>query len=619
MTARPLLWFTEDDVRRWRELLAEGQPTVTGIHRAAAQAAQEMGDDEAAIPAINGGALVCLLDDDGAAGKAAAARWLAWVASEAKSDLKLARRALVGAQVASCSWSVLTGAERAALVAALVDLCHRLQHIGKGNPHQVGNNWWAVTHGGLLLAAQAADGQALPDGTTADLQATIDLARGRLLAFCRHFGDAGIYHEGLGYQGYVLEFLLPTIIACRQRREVDFLQRFPCLRNMPASLVATLALRRAREDSGPGDYGCMVSWNDAGQGWAGDGVFGGLLAIAPAAQMGALRTIYDRLCGSRSPEPDFGGASFGGWLATLCGYPFDHPPEDPDTVLPRWASDSRQGLVVIRDRYADGDDAVLGCYARATHIGGHSQDDAGSLRFMALGQDWILGGGQARGRPQWQSLVTRADIDKRGKPTPCGQLIWETVDDQGAVIGMDLRQASQCYHERYIAFRPDLDGGCGLALLDHIDDHQGGAFDWNLTFGHDLIARVDDDGAGIHMRAPDGSVGQWRFSAAVPDEIVIDTTPASQRTYSGGQTVHYPGRPLLRARFAAQPHLSIYAVLVVRRGSLPAISACGSGFDLAVDGTPWQRPFGAAIPAAFVPNQSWGLCRRTHGRPDPLD
>ena len=100
----------------------------------------------------------------------------------------------------------------------------------------MGNNWWAVTHSGALVAALAVHGKAKQDGNTWDLEEIISRCKGRLKAFCHHFGDAGIYHEGLGYQTYACSYLIPALLALRNVTGEDVFQQFPSLSRMAASL-----------------------------------------------------------------------------------------------------------------------------------------------------------------------------------------------------------------------------------------------------------------------------------------------------------------------------------------------------------------------------------------------
>ena len=139
-----------------------------------------------------------------------------------------------------------------------------------------------------------------------------------------------------------------------------------------------------------------------------------LLALIPDEEAGSHISWFDRMHGHASPDKEFGPYCGGRYYAAV-SYPYNSKPCEPGDHLPKKVCDSRQGLWIARDRYQDQDDAVLGAYARATHVGGHSHHDAGSVRLMALNHDWIIGGGQARGNAEWQSSVTDADEAMRKK------------------------------------------------------------------------------------------------------------------------------------------------------------------------------------------------------------
>ena len=298
---------------------------------------------------------------------------------------------------------------------------------------------------------------------------------------------------------------------------------------------------------------------------------------------------------------------------TLFYYPYEVQAVKATGMLPHHLTDTRQGISIFRDRYCGANDAILGCYARSSFAGGHAQDDAGSIRLMALGHDWIMGGGQARGQAEHQSVVTPAD-GKRRQPFGLGSVIWDEVTEAGGVFGMDLRRPSIGYAERYVAV--NFGGASGspvvLGLLDQVDDHLGRDWLWNMTFEPGLKLRIHDDRCGFGLVAADGASLVARFLGARPVSIERKTTPDSKRTFQSGTTKVYPGRPYVQARFANQEHLGIYVVMAIQKGEPPCIKVV-EGLSVKVGGWNWSRPFGAAIPASFRPGQSPGLCRCPSG------
>ena len=285
--------------------------------------------------------------------------------------------------------------------------------------------------------------------------------------------------------------------------------------------------------------------------------------------------------------------------------------------MPKHVSDPRQGLIIARDRYQDQDDALLGVYARATHVGGHSQKDAGSVRLLAMNYDWIIGGGQARPKPEWQSSVCAAEDEWRAKSQNTGLIMWDRSDQQGACVAMDLRKNAICYHERYVATRWATEHSplvlARFDLLEHQPDRQ---WWWTQMFAPQLACELVADG--FDLRADDGTNMQVRFIGHQPDDMVLETTPDSTRTYASGGTVTYPGRPYVRAVFGGGRTLQhIYAVATVQRGDAPAIALDNGqnehGIGLAIGESAWERPFGAAVPVDFALGQSRNLCQFPSG------
>ena len=290
------------------------------------------------------------------------------------------------------------------------------------------------------------------------------------------------------------------------------------------------------------------------------------------------------------------------------------PACEPNGILPTHFTDSRQGLGLFRNRYQDGDDAIVGAYARVTHVGGHAHDDAGSLRCMALSHDWIVGGGQGRGEAEYQSIVTAVD-SPRAKPFGCGAVIADESGSAGGVFGMDLRRPTIGYAERWLAVDFSGVGGATvtLAILDAIDDHLSRDWHWNLAFGTDLAASLHADGAGFDLAAADGARGMVRFLGPRPADLTLHRMRDSRRTYQGGSTELYPGGPFVQARFPHTAHTVIYAVMTIARGTPPTPESAG-GLDVRLGSHLfWRRPYGAAIPSVFDPKRGGTLCRYPGG------
>jgi hypothetical protein len=602
MDQAPSLWFDLHDITRVQEALAYGEPHATGILELARATVAGRGPEGAPVPAAC--AIVAAVDGD----PAAAAKGLAWIAEQAwpKADLGLAALAFRVAVVSEGCAPLWSAADRARVRDLLRRIALGLRQVRGGNPHTVTNNWWAITHSAGLIAALAA-------GTAEDpeLGRIAEFHLQRLLAFCQHFGPEGLYHEGLGYQGYTCSHLVPALEAARRLGLADAVAAHPGLARMARTISTFTAPRPVLADDRTESHGSasLMSWNDAGFGWWSDGTLPILIGWSDPAERGMLRSWYDRLSGMHSRERLF-GPGWEGWLFALFRYPYGTVATDP-AALPRFVCDGRQGLVGIRDRWRDGDDTILGCYARSTHAGGHSHDDAGSIRLSALGRDWIAGGGQARGEPQWQSKMTAVE-PPAGRKASLGAVMWAEGGHGAGIVGIDLRRDTIGYHERWIA--ADFTGALGMPavlVLDLIDDHLARSWDWNLSAGPGIAVELGGDGRSFAFRNGDATLSGW-FAGAASTGLRVEAMPASKRTYSHGETVQYPGRPYLALRLPHAKPLAIAALLIPHRGPAPAV-AIGDDLAVTINGRRWERPFGDALAPAFRLSVGGGTCPHPGG------
>jgi len=598
------LWFTPAEVTAARQRAKQGDPLARAILLRARAAATT-----AASPLFVGGlAALALIEEDTSSAITLVDQLVA--TGEPVQDLGLAHRALQLAVAYTCAGPLIDDTRLATLRTAAAAIVLRLRTgTSSQNPHAVQNNWWAITHAGALLAALVAD-------QNDDHAEEIRWALGRCQAFCQHFGPAGLYHEGLGYELYTLSHLLPALAAAEHRGLIDLREECPWLTRLAESLFASTGLHHAAADSredAKSSGAMMLSWNDAGLQWPSGIVSPLMLRYADPIRRDALLTWSQRLEGMTAEHTSL----YGDWE----GWPFAlvllTAPAIPGLqTLRTHISDARQGLAIIRDRWHDGDDAVLGCYARNTHIGGHSHDDGGSIRLHALGQQWILGGGQARGQAAWQSVVTPDEIANAGpRKAGCGAVLWDEGCPNGGIFAMDLRRVSGAYHERYCALAGNNCHGveAAAAVLDLIDDHLARSWTWRITYAPELTYVCDADGAGFVLRAADGCRLHARFLSTRPTQLRNEICPGSQRTFSDGRTVHYPERPVIAATFAGRPHLAIYAAITITRGTDPVL-AMGPGVDLTIGDSIWERPFSAAIVADYDVTQAGTLSRFPTGR-----
>jgi hypothetical protein len=531
-------------------------------------------------------------------------------------DLGVAALSIQAVIVQQCCADAWSEADRMSFNVLLARFSLAVREVRHGNPYQVGNNWWAVTHGASLVAALASHGQPKEGGGHWDHSELIAFCGQRLAAFCKHFGDTGLYHEGQGYQAYACGGLLPALLAWRACGGPDLFDRYPNLLQMGPSMAAITCARHNLTDAqgqAP-EWGSSISWNDHGQGWPAGAMDNILLGIAPKAQRGGLLHWWNRMWGHASPYKTYAPWTHGLYFAAV-SYPYDTEEVGANTALPRSVSDSRQGLWIVRDRYRDQDDALLGAYARSTHVGGHTHEDAGSLRMLALNHDWILGGGNGQALPEWQSTVCAAEETWRRESQNHGMVIWDEVDDQEARMAMDLRACSRGYHERYVSVRWATDRSpLILARFDLLEHQPGRKWWWTQLFAPELRCELVAQGFNLH--AGDGANMQVRFIGHQPDELILDRAPGSHRIF-GADRIDYPGRPYVRAIFGGDRELQhIYAVATIQHGTAPTIESVDAGVGLRIGNNLWKRPFGAAVPLGFQLMKNRNLCQFPSGRED---
>lgn len=597
------LWWNPDRMEAVRQALAEGDPTLKFFETQTR--ARTSGGEEEGCHGMEPRAVVAWLDGDRDEASRLLATWRELAAVKPTSNLGEAGWALSGAALLDVLDTLVEPDAREATARVLWNLVAKLRVPTKGNPHVVTNNWWAVTHGAALCAALAAERASTPSTPGRDPDA-VAWAYGRLRAFCSHFGPTGLYHEGLGYIRYTSIFVFSAAMAARSQGVGDLLAEFPNLAQMVPSLyTATIAREYVDDTHGASPKsGVSLSWNDMGMGAGVSAVDHIGLSLAPRDLQPALCAWFDRAFGRKAAHPTIGGHHANVPMAWAF-HPFGLPDADPAT-LPTRVHDTRQGLLFARNRWRDANDIVFGLYTKATHGGGHAHSDAGSIRLEAFGQSWIAGPGQARTRPEGQSIVWPGDALEAKRQNNAYLNFHEDLPT-GLRVSVDLRKSSGAYHERLLALDWSPPGQTKLAMLlmDHVDDHlDTRAWNWSWTHGREIQGEIESDGLGFILRAESGGTLRLRFLGAKPETLEISALPSSQRTYSGGNTETYAGKPVLQARFAPAKHLSILVAAVWSDGEPAELS--GDIEALTINGEPWTRPFGAMLPRSFQPGASPG-------------
>lgn len=524
--------------------------------------------------------------------------WAAWAETNQQSeDLIKADALLTGAVladlvVAGSGWA---GDDRVLWQEGMRNLLRAMRRPSPGNPHHAGNNWWAVTHAaGACAARQLArvDAGGGQDGRT--WLEWVHWMEQRMAAYLDLVGETGAGHEGPGYQDYVMSYALPELMA--EGRMAQSAGRWPWLGRL-AWWYQIGAVEGGAWCDGAGGLAAparWLSWNDSGPGWP-DSVAPWLAVLwAPPAWQEALWAGCQRLTAWPAGQGKC-SERFAGLFFAMAAFPIRLPDLQTDRdVLPLTLLDRRLGWWIARNRWLDSGDVVAGVYARTWHPGGHAHQDAGSLRFSALGHDWVVGGGQGRPEACWQSVVTPSD--PRPAATAAGLMIW----DEAHVAGVDLRRVHAGYSERYVAL---YDGAVpAVAVLDLIRDHRTDRhWLWNLTTAPDHQIEWLEEDAGFLLRAPDGVCARADFLLDRPKTLVRTRTPVARRQFVSGRQVEYVPRPVVQAVMGAGPLLRVLVVITVWRHKEEAVATgWAEEGGLRVGWARWERPFGRLFPEGWV-------------------
>ncbi|TVR53690.1 MAG: hypothetical protein EA425_03210 [Puniceicoccaceae bacterium] len=595
---RPGLWLNPAALGRFQH--RAGLPLFAGLvadlRRLAAVPVEQTESDASAadggrpqlVQVLEAAAIECLLAG-GDGGRAERAAGLLDAHLDRPPGSCLGKAA--AAQAAAIAYDACTGLwaeeERHRLAGRIAGLVESFDRLSKDNPDNPFNNWWGVTHASAGLAALAI----LPEEPA--MAPRVERAIERVRTYLLNYGDRGNYYEGIGYGLYAFSHWAPFVLACRHCLGRDPADTAVGLDRLPALVYAT-TVPCAKEvgcgdGAGPGERGRRIFWNDDGGGFPGAGVAALLFGLAPRRQLAALRRQYDQLCG---PEGD--GTCFRAErnpLWTLLFYPAETPPAapgDPDPEkegLPLTVVDQRTGLVLFRNRYRDADDSVFAAYAKACHGGGHNHEDAGSIRLMALGRSWATGGGQAKPEPEYQCVLLRNTAQRpAGAPpghTRLGQLSYFAPAPDGSPGGAASLRLAQLYGARMVdrhlavCFDPCPGVAVLLAGVEVLWDEAPVRWDWSLCFERELSFEAGKDGRGFLLTAPEAGAAVT-FVAPEKLELQCREGPASERTFSNGRYVVYPGARYITASLTAA-RTEILWVMTVQRGAPPGIEVTGAG------------------------------------------
>ncbi|MCD8482773.1 MAG: hypothetical protein LR015_08985 [Verrucomicrobia bacterium] len=518
---------------------------------------------------------------------------LALVQTETLLDLGRANQTLGMVLAYEFSKDLLVPAERAAMASEIANLARSFLDIREGNPHIVTNNWFMLTHGACLLGCLVANGELATDGSRIDLEDLQEWALERCDAFCQHFGNAGLYHEGSGYICYTLCMLAPVILALQNRCDLDLTSEHTGLRKTLHSMMVGVSTAKAGEKI----TAYMLDWNDAGRHAGSLNPYIPLLLLSPKELQPALLHRLRVTLGAQGERRL--RCAYKGLPMALAIWPLDMPSGDPETDLPRWAMDNRHGLGYWRSAWDDRKAVVFGWYARTTYAApGHSHDDAGSIRMFGLGQTWICGGGQARGKAIWQSVLTHLNEEDRPRKHPNAFVFCKKLTAEGGCVGLEMRQVLDAYCERYLTWSSTAGFPIALAVLDLLDEHrlEPRPYTWNLSFPSELCVDIDADGAGFRVTNKEKLSLVGRFLLDVPDQLNACVMPSSTRTFSGGKRVEYIGDHYISGEFHHRRNLRILVAMTLINGGQahPDPRLVGRDIQFA-NGQTWKDPYKGAI------------------------
>ncbi len=358
---------------------------------------------------------------------------------------------------------------------------------------------------------------------------------------------------------------------------------------------------------------------------AGPECFALLHPLSPPAFQPALLWAWNRHVGVRSAEDSakilvpggLRGASDRSGKAveynTFPVYAFVHYPlgveaKPPAACLPlTWAAPG-QGWYCFRNRWQDGDDAVVQVFAKARMVKDFSPANAGAWRVLALGREWVVGPRDhdgARGTESVVVLPDRRDLNDQA----CGVVTWSSTQPDGSggvTIDLDQVYASA----RTVGKgRAPLYSDPGSVLLapnlasSGISGRRAFAVDFSGKCGAPVLLAVLDevrgDAGSVWLHQVESISEAWgRFNVQAPDGTIINPNDAKRKIpWINGLGSSVPeGWKILQHRDPKVPE-----VWTPSGDTVATVS--GSGFVLAKGD--------AALHATFAPTDGFALAPRT--------
>lgn len=528
-------------------------------------------------------ALVVLtaLDKDRETAREAGAICLAYLQHET-SDLgkaSLALNAVVAYAFTRQHWTEET---RLQVEQRLFELGKSFETIGRGNPDNPFNNWWGVTHSGAGLCFLAVKDSY--DGAREYLEQELR----HIASYLQQYGTLGHYYEGTGYGLYAMANWGPFLNAAEQTLKGDLANLNPGIRQF-GELIYSMTTTDKSPDQPEGSkrLGRRIAWNDDGSGFPEASIASLFFPLANKEDRPRLKTAYDKLCGS---EGDLSytrmSQTHGHAMWTLLYYPLEESELQYTEAFENFYYDKRLGLAVFRNQFQDAKDCVLGIYAKAYHGGGHTQQDAGSFRFMGLGSSWAHFGGQAKPAAIYQNVLLKNGtqlIKEDRYQNQTGKVVYLSQHNHGGSLSVDLGgiykspRVRRHFSVHYNAL-PDVEAIIGI--WDEIIDQEPSEWAWSLCFENKLELIHDGDLAVFDIiDSYSGASMQVAFGGVSDIELQNFTGPPSNRRFSNGQEREYPGARYITAS-KTTGRLNLLTILTLQKNKAPSIEFSGSGPDL---------------------------------------
>ncbi|MBW4518309.1 MAG: hypothetical protein KME16_01065 [Scytolyngbya sp. HA4215-MV1] len=298
------------------------------------------------------------------------------------------------------------------------------------------------------------------------------------------YGSSGWTQEGLGYDSYAGQFLLPAVYAAQSIGDTDldaaFNRRsFWRLAMMSGSFTPRRMFLMSGVDGGSiGDQGWMSL----------------LFNSVPISQRPYFQYFYDRQMGlqsalppARSFDPDHAGTVW-----ALLYYPTRGSAIDPNPVFNHTLGDTQKGAFFFRDRWQDENDVLVSIMADIRHHDkAWDQAEALQLGLIAYNTRFMGGPGKNGTRNAGMSALL-VDGNAQVEGADVGALDVTDLNPSGS--GYVIVDGGQKYARLGLRriqrhFLVDFSGNGGAAVfstLDRIQADTSHTYTWQLNLGDNL-------------------------------------------------------------------------------------------------------------------------------------